>query len=77
MKRDSDRILQEIKEDVDKRNLENLVKLSEKKQNPDAYNQNIVKYEDEVSLYTGTRALRSPIETFTDFFETLSKLLTF
>lgn len=76
MKRDSEAILQEIKEAVDKRNLENLVKLSEKKQNPDSYNQNIIKYEDEVALYTGNRALRSPIETFTDFFETLIKLLT-
>lgn len=77
MKRDSDQILQDLKSEIDKKNLENLLKLSEKKQNPDSYNKNIIKYEDEVALYTGIRILKSPGETFADFFETLMKLLTF
>lgn len=71
MKRDSVEILQDLKDEIDKKNLENLVKLSEKKQNPDSYNDNIIKYEDEVAIYTGLRALKSPIETLADFFETL------
>jgi hypothetical protein len=71
MKRDSEKILKDLKDEIDKRNLENLVKLSERKQNPDSYNDNIVKYEDEVAIYTGLRALKSPVETLADFFETL------
>ena len=71
MKSDSEKILKDMKDEIDKRNLENLVKLSERKQNPDSYNDNIVKYEDEVAIYTGLRALKSPIETLADFFETL------
>ena len=71
MKKDSEKILQDLKNEIDKKNLENLVKLSEKKQNPDSYNDNIIKYEDEVAIYTGMRALKSPIETLGDFFETL------
>jgi hypothetical protein len=71
MKSDSEKILKDLKDEIDKRNLENLVKLSERKQNPDAYNNNIIKYEDEVAIYTGLRALKSPIETLADFFETL------
>jgi hypothetical protein len=71
MKRDSEKILQDLKDEIDKRNLENLVKLSEKKQNPGSYNDNIIKYEEEVAIYAGLRALKSPIETCTDFFETL------
>jgi hypothetical protein len=71
MKKDSEKILQDLKNEIDKKNLENLVKLSEKKQNPDSYNDNIIKYEDEVAIYAGMRALKSPIETLGDFFETL------
>lgn len=71
MKKDSEKILQDLKNEIDKKNLENLVKLSEKKQNPDSYNDNIIKYEDEVAIYTGMRALKSPVETLGDFFETL------
>ena len=71
MKKDSEKILHDLKNEIDKKNLENLVKLSEKKQNPDSYNDNIIKYEDEVAIYTGMRALKSPIETLGDFFETL------
>jgi hypothetical protein len=71
MKSDSEKILKDLKDEIDKRNLENLVKLSERKQNPDSYNDNIVKYEDEVAIYTGLRALKSPVETLADFFETL------
>lgn len=71
MKTDSEKILQDLKDEIDKKNLENLVKLSEKKQNPDSYNNNIIKYEDEVAIYTGMRALKSPIETLGDFFKTL------
>jgi hypothetical protein len=71
MKSDSEKILKDLKDEIDKRNLENLVKLSERKQNPDSYNDNIVKYEDEVAIYTGIRALKSPVETLADFFETL------
>jgi hypothetical protein len=71
MKSDSEKILKDLKDEIDRRNLENLVKLSERKQNPDSYNDNIVKYEDEVAIYTGLRALKSPIETLADFFETL------
>jgi hypothetical protein len=71
MKSDSEKILKDLKDEIDRRNLENLVKLSERKQNPDSYNDNIVKYEDEVAIYTGLRALKSPVETLADFFETL------
>lgn len=77
MKRDSDQILQDLKNKIDKKNLENLLQLSEKKQNPDSYNRNIIKYEDEIALYTGIRILKAPFETFADFFRVLIKLLTF
>jgi hypothetical protein len=76
MKVEAYKILQDLKNDIDKKNLDNLLKLSEKKQNPEAYNENIIKYDEEVALYTGIRALKSPIETFYDFFAYLKKLLT-
>jgi hypothetical protein len=74
---ESSQILEEIKGKVDKVNLENLVKLSDKKQNPDSYNSNIAKYEEEAAIYAGRRALESPKEVFSDLFEFLKKLLTF
>lgn len=77
MRADSENILKKIKDDVDKKNLDNLVKLSEKKQNPEGYNSNIIQYQEEIALYTGMRALASPRETFEDFFLILKKLLTF
>lgn len=77
MKAEAEAILKRIKDKVDQRNLDNLVKLSEKKRNPEGYNKNIVQYQDEIALYTGMRALSSPKETFEDFFALLVKLLTF
>lgn len=77
MKEESSDILQKIKNEVDLRNLDNLVKFSEKAQNPEGYNRNIVQYQEEIALYTGRRALSSPKETFEDFFASLKKLLTF
>jgi hypothetical protein len=77
MKEDSKNILEMIKNRVDKRNLENLIKLSEKAQNPEGYNNNIVQYQEEITLYTGIRAMSSPRETFEDFLALLNKLLTF
>jgi hypothetical protein len=68
MKSQSSEILEEIRKTVDKKNLDNLVKLSEKKQNPDSYNQNLTNYQDEAAIYAGIRALKSPFETFSDFF---------
>lgn len=77
MKDEANKILQDLKDDIDKKNLDNLVRLSEKRQNPEAYNENIIKYDEEIALYAGLRALKSPIETFYDFFLNLNKLLTF
>jgi hypothetical protein len=77
MKEESESILEKIKNEVDRRNLDNLIKLSEKAQNPDGYNSNIIQYQEEIALYTGSRALASPKETFADFLSLLIKLLTF
>ena len=77
MKADSENILKKIKDEVDLRNLDNLIKFSEKKQNPEGYNSNIIEYQEEIAIYTGRRALTSPKETFEDFFLMLDKLLTF
>lgn len=71
MKASSSEILEEIRKDVDKKNLDNLMKFSEKKLTPEGYNENIIAYKEAAAIYAGTRALRSPIETFSDFFETL------
>lgn len=71
MKEDSSEILEEIRKEVDKKNLDNLMKFSEKKLTPEGYNKNIAGYKEAAAIYAGTRALRSPIETFGDFFETL------
>jgi hypothetical protein len=75
MKIDADSIISQIKNEVDKKNLNNLVKFSEKKLNPESYNSNIVQYQEEIALYTGRRALISPKETFEDFCLYCSKLL--
>jgi hypothetical protein len=77
MKSESSEILEEIRREVDKKNLGNLVKLSEKQLNPDTYNENLSNYREAAAIYAGMRALKSPIETFTDFFRNLQKLLTF
>lgn len=76
MKADSESILKKIKEEVDLKNLDNLIKFSEKKQNPESYNSNIIEYQEEIAIYTGQRVLASPKETFEDFFLMLNRLLT-
>lgn len=68
MKSESSDILEEIRKDVDSKNLDNLVKLSEKKLNPDSYNSSLSNYREAAAIYAGMRALKSPLETFTDFF---------
>ena len=67
MHENSSQILEELKLKIDKNNLENLMKLSEKEQTPISYNENIIKYEEYIAIYTGYRALKSPFETFEDF----------
>lgn len=71
MKESTSQILEEIRKEVDKKNLNNLMQFSEKKITPEGYNDNITGYKEAAVIYAGTRALRSPIETFSDFFETL------
>jgi hypothetical protein len=68
MKSESSDILEEIRKNVDSKNLDNLVKLSEKKLNPDSYNSSLFNYREAAAIYAGMRALKSPLETFTDFF---------
>lgn len=72
---ESSQILEIIKGRVDRANLDNLVKLSDKKQNPDSYNSNIAKYEEEAAIYAGRRALESPIEVFEDLFKVFEKVI--
>lgn len=69
MKKASANILEEIRKEVDSKNLDNLFMLSEKKLNPDSYNDNLSNYQEAAAIYAGMRALKSPLETFTDFFK--------
>lgn len=75
IKKNSTQILEELKLKIDKDNLDNLIKLSEKKQNPIKYNENIIEYQEYIAIYTGIRALKSPVETFRDFFILLENLI--
>lgn len=75
MKKDSMQILEELKLKIDKENLQNLIEFSEKKYNPLKYNENIIKYQDYIAVYTGIRMLKSPFETFNDFLILLKFLI--